>query len=235
MIRQQSLRSDIFPTTPNHVPGHANKPPSVIIEGDILEEPFCVSPEPALGLGDGFNDDLENDPEDDTAFVAKVAEFIRKDSNHERVMEYLRQIPASSSALSPQLLSRLSPQSSPRVSPRLVPRDWYPPEASQSQGHPRQRQDTRISITSASTPSTIRAYPNDVPIDNLSSSGRSRDHSRNSTILPTITPPDHGPNNFRRSSTLPFPPPAANTHSNDRTSIGIALALIVFTNRSKYG
>jgi hypothetical protein len=234
MIRQQSLRSDIFPSTPNHVPGHARKPPSVIREGDILEEPFCVSPEPALGLGDGFNDDPENDPEDDTAIVAKVAEFMRKDSNRERVMEYLRQFPTSSPALSPQLSPGLSPQSSPRASPRLVPQDWYPPESSQSQGRPRQRQDTRISLTSASTQSTIRAYPNDIPIDNLSSSGRLRGHSRNSTILPTITPPDHGPNNFRRCSTLPVSPPAANAHTNDRTSIGMALALIVFTNRSKY-
>lgn len=229
MIRQQSLKSDIFPSTPNHVPGHARKPPSVIREGDILEEPFCDSPEPALGLEDGFNDDPENDPEDDTAIVAKVAEFMRKDSNHERVMEYLRQFPTSSPALSAQL----SPVSSPQSSPRLFPQDWYPPESSQSHGRPRQRQDTCISVTSASTPSTIRAYPNDIPIDNLSSSGRPRRHSRNSTILPTITPPDHGPNNFRRS-TLPVSPPAANAHTNDRPSIGIALALIVFTYRSKY-
>ena len=73
MIRQPTLRSEIFPSTPNHVPGYARKPPSPIIEGDILEEPFCSSPEPALLPDNNFNDEAEDDPE----IVAQVAEFMR--------------------------------------------------------------------------------------------------------------------------------------------------------------
>lgn len=224
MIRQLTLRSEIFPPTPNHVPGYARKPPSPIVEGDILEEPFCASPEPAFSFDDDFNE-----TEDDPATLAMVAEFMRNRRNYERVMEHLHQIPPSSSRLSPQLSPRLSPRSSPRVSPRLAPRDWYPPEMSQSQVNPPERQDTRISITSASTPSTIRNDSNHIPIGNPSSSTRPRGYPRNSTL------PDHDLNNIRRHSTLSVPPSGVNIHSNDGASIGITSVILVFTNRSKHG
>lgn len=231
MIRQPTLRSEIFPLTPNHVPGYARKPSNPIIEDDILEEPICASPEPALSLDDDLNDEGEYDP----AFVAKVAEFIKNNRNRERVMECLHQLPTSSPGLSPQLSPRLSPRASPRASPRLVPQDCYAPGMPQSQVHPAQRQDTHISITSTSTPSTVRADSNFIAIGNPPSSARRRDYPRNSTIHTSITPLDHGPNNFRRHSTLPVPPSAVNAHSNDRASLGIASVLIVFTNRNKYG
>ena len=150
-------------------------------------------------------------------------------------MEYLRQIPPSSPGLSPQLSPRLSSRSSPQISSRLAPQDWYPPEMSQSQVHPPERQDTHISVTSASPSSTIRADSDHIPIVNPSSSARSRGYPRNSTVFTTITPPDHGPNNFRRHSTLPVHPPAVNIHSSDSASLGITSVLLVFTNRSKYG
>lgn len=231
MIRQPTLRSEIFPLTPNHVPGYAKERSNPIIEDNILEEPICASPEPASSLDHDFNDEGEDDP----AFVAKLAEFIKNERNHERVMECLRQLPTSSPGLSPQLSPRLSPQASPRASPRLVPQDCYAPGMSQSQVHPPQRQDPRFSIISASTPSTVRADSNLLAKGNPSSSANPRHYPRNSTILTSTTPPDHGPNNFRRHSTLPVPPPAVNAHSNDRASLGIASILIVFTNRSKYG
>ena len=88
MVRNPTIRSEIFPIIPNHEPRHSTRVPRTIVEEQVLQEPLRASPEVSHSLRHYID-------EDDPTTIAAVAEFMKNRKNSQRVMEYLGESTAS--------------------------------------------------------------------------------------------------------------------------------------------